>query len=121
MKVVLIGATNNPDRYAYECTLSLIQHGHEVILKGIKTGEVAGIPIQRDKTVPKDVHTITLYIGPQVQEEWLDFIEQVQPKRVIFNPGTENDVAFERLKTAGIQYEQACTLVLLSTRQFEVE
>lgn len=120
MRVVLIGATTNPDRYAYECAEDLVKHGHEVYLLGVRKGMVAGVPIINDKPLIPAVDTVTLYVGPKIQEEWIDYIIAIHPRRVIFNPGTENPSVYTRLKAAGIDYENACTLVLLATKQFEV-
>ncbi|MFN8415904.1 MAG: CoA-binding protein [Cytophagaceae bacterium] len=118
MRVVLIGATTNSDRYAFTCTQDLVRHGHEVFLLGIKNGIVAGVPIINDKPIIPNVDTVTLYVGPKNQEEWLEYIVAIKPRRVIFNPGTENSSAYTRLNEAGISYENACTLVLLATNQF---
>jgi predicted CoA-binding protein len=120
MRVVLIGATTNLDRYAYKCAEELVQYGHEVFLFGVKNGYVAGLPIINDKPLIPNVDTVTLYIAPKIQEDWLDYIVSIHPRRVIFNPGTENMKAYSRLKEAGISYENACTMVLLATKQFEV-
>jgi predicted CoA-binding protein len=66
----------------------------------------------------KEIHTITLYLGPQNQSEWIDYLIGLQPKRIIFNPGTENLDFFSKAKTAGIDVLEACTLVMLTTGQF---
>jgi uncharacterized protein len=119
-KTVLVGATDNPARYAYSAANMLKHKGNEVVLLGVKKGLVAGEEIMDIRTKPKieDVHTITMYIGPQRQPEWYDYLIGLSPKRIIFNPGTENP-EFEKLANAqGIETFQYCTLVLLSTGQY---
>ena len=119
-KTVVIGATPNPGRYAHLAANMLSQYDHEVIPMGIKTGQVAGKEILnlRDKPALEGVDTVTLYIGPQHQPEWYDYIISLSPKRIIFNPGTEND-EFEKLaERSGIEATEACTLVLLRSNQY---
>lgn len=119
-KTVVIGASNNPGRYAYRATEMLQEYGHEVVPVGIKKGEVAGKSILHLKDCPEieGVDTVTLYVGPQNQEAWYDYILGLNPKRIIFNPGTEN-MAFEnRAQKQGIETIEGCTLVMLSTRQY---
>lgn len=115
---LIIGATPNPTRYAYRAAHMLKSKGHPIINIGIKKGEVAGEEIHLPSQIHTDVHTITLYIGPDTQPGYYDYILQTNPKRVIFNPGTENPELELLLKTNGIQAEEACTLVLLSTGQY---
>jgi predicted CoA-binding protein len=119
-KTVVVGATTNPGRYAYLAANMLKQYQHEVVPLGIKTGEVAGKPILDIRERPKieGVDTITLYIGPQRQPEWYDYLLELKPRRIIFNPGTENDEFEKRAEAAGVEVEEACTLVLLRSKQF---
>lgn len=119
-KTVIIGATTNTARYAYLAASMLKEYDHPIVPVGIKKGIVLDIPILdlNQKPVIEDVDTVTLYIGPQHQPEWYDYIISLKPKRVIFNPGTEN-AAFEKLlEDNGIEATEACTLVLLRTGQF---
>lgn len=118
MKTLLIGASTNPGRYAYKATISLQKHGHEVVLLGIKEGEVNGIGIQTNKPLLTDIDTITLYIGPQHQAEWVDYLLTLKPRRIIFNPGTENEEFDQILQNAGIETVEGCTLVMLSVGLF---
>ena len=118
MKVLVYGASTNPSRYAYIATELLLQHGHEVSLVGIKTGEVLGLTIQQDQPLLQDVDTVTLYVGPANQEGLFEYLKALAPRRVIFNPGTENTELERELESVGIQTEEACTLVLLHTGQF---
>jgi predicted CoA-binding protein len=117
-KTLIIGASPNPERYAYRAAHMLTNKGHDIVNVGIKKGEVAGVEIERPDTIHHDIDTITLYIGTHLQDQYYDYILQTKPKRVVFNPGTEN-VELESLLVAnGIEPVEACTLVLLSTGQY---
>ena len=118
MKVLVYGASTNPSRYAYIATELLLQHGHEVSLVGIKKGEVLGLTIQQEQPIVEDIDTVTLYVGPANQEGLFDYLKALAPRRVIFNPGTENPALERELEKVEIQTEEACTLVLLHTGQF---
>ena len=117
-KTLVLGATPNPDRYANIASNKLVRYGHEIVNVGIKTGTVAGVPIEKPEIIHPDIDTITLYVGPHNQPALYDYILKTKPKRVVFNPGTENDELEEKLKENGIETEEACTLVLLSTGQY---
>ena len=117
-KTVIIGASPNPTRYANKAANMLKAKGHDIINIGIKKGTVAGVEIEEPGAVYPDVDTITLYIGPALQPGYYDYIIQTNPKRVIFNPGTENDELELLIKAQGIEALEACTLVLLSTGQY---
>ena len=119
MKTLVLGATDNPARYAYKAVHSLRNHGHEVVPVGIRKGQVAGLDIHTDRPQAADVDTVTLYVGPQNQPGWYDYILGLKPRRIIFNPGTENPGLEQQARAAGIQTEEACTLVLLSIGQYE--
>ncbi|MCW3082967.1 MAG: CoA-binding protein [Bacteroidetes bacterium] len=113
-KTVVIGASDKPDRYAYKATIALQQHKHEVIPVGIREGEINGIQIIKGKPVIENVDTVTLYVGPQNQPSWYDYIISLKPKRVVFNPGTENPEFESMLQKQNIEPLEACTLVMLS-------
>ena len=119
-KTVILGATENRMRYAYVAAEMFDERNIPFIPVGIKKGYVFGKEILDLKEKPeiRDVHTITLYIGPQNQVEWYDYIISLKPKRIIFNPGTENQELMALAKENGILVCQACNLVLLSTGQF---
>ncbi len=117
-KTLVIGATPNPARYAYLATNMLLQHGHEVSLVGIKQGSIAGQAIQTDLPVVEDIHTVTLYVSPNHQQAYINYVLSLKPQRIIFNPGTENPAFEQQASEAGIQVEEACTLVMLSTGQY---
>lgn len=116
-KTVIIGATNNPSRYAYLAAERLTRAGHEIVPVGIKKGEVLGETIHNIREEPQisDVDTITMYIGPQHQPEYYDYLIGLNPKRVIFNPGTENMELVRKLNEKGIASENSCTLVMLGS------
>lgn len=118
MKTILIGASTNPERYAYKAACSLKEHGHEVVLLGIKPGNVEGIQIQTDRPELKDVDTVTLYLNPQNQVSWYGYILGLKPRRIIFNPGTENEQLAEIARAVGIDTVEACTLVMLSVGNY---
>lgn len=117
---LLVGATTNPSRYAYFAASRFADAALPFIPIGIKSGEVFGKEILdlRSKPDLPNIHTITLYIGPANQEEWIDYLISLSPKRIIFNPGTENPLFFQKAKSEGIQVLQACTLVMLRTDQY---
>lgn len=119
-KTVVLGASPNPSRYAYTAANMLHERAIPFVPVGIKTGNILGKPILnlREKPLLQDIHTVTLYIGPQHQDEWYDYILSLKPKRIIFNPGTENQELMNLAKTNGIEVVPACTLVLLSTGQY---
>lgn len=113
-KTLILGATPNPERYAYLATIRLVQHGHEVVPVGIRKGEIKGIPILEGKPELEDIDTVTLYVGPVRQPEYYDYILSLQPKRIIFNPGTENPELMKLAQERGIETVEGCTLVMLS-------
>lgn len=116
-KTVVIGASPNPQRYAYLATERLNRKGHEVIPVGLREGKIGDIGIQKGFPKIEDVDTVTLYVGPRHQDYWKDYIYSLKPKRVIFNPGTEGSLEKE-LEAKGIEATEACTLVLLSTGEY---
>ena len=118
MKTLVLGASDNPSRYAYRAVHSLKNHGHDVVPVGIRPGTVAGLPIRTDRPQEAGIDTVTLYVGPQNQPGWYDYILGLRPRRILFNPGTENPELEELAQQQGIQTEEACTLVLLSIGQY---
>lgn len=111
---LVIGATENPARYAHIAAERLMQLQHPVILFGKEGGEIDGRLIETVWNPNWKVDTITLYVNPKNQESLLDKIVDLKPERVIFNPGTENPVLIDKLERNGIEAEIACTLILLS-------
>jgi len=118
MKTLILGASTNPGRYAYRAAEMLHQNGYDFVPVGIKKGEVLGRPILSGKPALQDIHTVTLYIGPRNQDEWIDYVLQLNPKRLIFNPGTENPDFMKRASSEGIDVLPACTLVMLATNTY---
>ncbi len=117
-KTLIIGASNKPERYAYRALILLQKHNHEVCAIGRREMSVEGVDIHKDKYDFDDIHSITLYLSAKYQPEYYDYILQLNPKRVIFNPGTENPELAQKLDKNGITYENACTLVMLHTNQY---
>jgi uncharacterized protein len=117
-KTLVIGASVNPERYSFMAIHSLLKKEHSVVAIGQKLGEVAGVKIQTKQIPFKNIHTVTLYLNPKGQRDYYNYIIGLQPKRVIFNPGTENPEFYALLGINNIKVEVACTLVLLSTNQY---
>lgn len=118
MKTLVIGASLNSSRYSNMAIVKLKQFHIETVALGLKSGLVEDVAIETDKKVFDDIHTVTLYLNPKRQEAYYDYIISLNPKRVIFNPGTENPEFYHLLDKHQIKYEIACTLVLLSTNQY---
>lgn len=117
-KTLIIGASTNPSRYANIAANRLVGAGHDIVNIGLRSGEVAGVEIETKGDVYTDVDTVTLYVGPARQPEYYDYILDTKPKRIIFNPGTENPELEQLAQDAGIEPIRACTLVMLSTGQY---
>lgn len=117
-KTLVLGASDNPSRYSYLAINRLIKSGHGVVAVGRKKTSVAGIEIDKEKKEFDNIDTITLYLNPLNQKEYYNYILSLKPKRIIFNPGTENDELNYLAKENNIQTMEACTLVLLSTGQY---
>jgi len=117
---LIVGATDNPERYAYRAAELLQAKAIPFVPIGIKKGVVFGEEILdlRLKPALGEIHTITLYLGPSNQSEWMEYLIGLGPKRIIFNPGTENPLFFQKAEEAGIEALEACTLVMLTTGQF---
>jgi len=113
-RTLVIGASENPERYAYKAINSLLAKGHDVVAEGLRIGKIDSVNISVDKENYSDIDTITLYVGPKNQPSWYDYILSIHPKRIIFNPGTENEELVMLAHQNNIQTEEACTLVLLS-------
>lgn len=117
-KTLVLGATPDASRYAYLAANRLVKSGHSIVNVGIKTGEVAGVQIEKPEIIHNDIDTITLYVGTRNQPPLYDYILDTHPKRIIFNPGTENTELRKMANEKGIETEYACTLVLLSIGQY---
>lgn len=119
LKTLVVGASLNPERYAYRAIQQLVAAKHPVVAIGLKQGTVFGIPIEPPFKLFQEIHTVTLYLGPKHQADYYDYILSLKPKRVLFNPGTENPHFSTFLQQHGIAWENACTLILLSTNQYQ--
>jgi len=115
---LVIGASENPSRYSNMAIHKLKQHGHPISAIGLKEGVVDGVSFSKERKAFKDIDTITLYIGPAHQPEYYEYLISLKPKRIIFNPGTENDEFEQMARSKGIKVLEACTLVMLSTGQY---
>lgn len=117
-KTLVLGATTKPDRYAFRAINMLVEKGHTVLAIGQNQGEVAGVKIYTKAIPVKNIDTITLYLNPKNQRDYYNYIVEAQPKRVVFNPGTENPELYQLLELNNIKVDVACTLVLLATNQY---
>ncbi len=117
-KTVVLGATTKPEKYAYLAITKLVEKGHSVLAIGQNAGEVAGVKIYTKQIPLANIDTVTLYLNPKRQVDYYNYIIETKPKRVIFNPGTENPQFYQLLESNGIKVEVGCTLVLLATNQY---
>jgi uncharacterized protein len=115
---LIIGASEKPDRYSNMAAHRLQRYGVDFVALGQKPGEVAGRPILTGEPALSGVHTVTLYVNPARQKAYYDYILSLHPKRVIFNPGTENDEFAQQLENKGIEAVEGCTLVMLGSGTF---
>jgi predicted CoA-binding protein len=117
-KTLVLGASLKENRYSNIAIHRLRAYNHEVVALGLRKGLVVDVTITKEKEVFVDIDTVTLYLNPQRQEEYYEYIVCLKPNRVIFNPGTENPYFYAILNEHRIPYEVACTLVLLGTNQY---
>lgn len=119
-KTLLIGANPKPERYAYKAAEMLLNYHHPVVLLGKREAQVLGMPLRANWSDLdlKGLHTVTLYLRAKFQAEYYQDLLAIQPKRVIFNPGTENPELYDLLSKNNIPFEEACTLVLLRSNQY---
>ena len=115
---LVMGASTNPSRYSYLAIERLVEKGELVKAFGLKKGVVNGVTIDNELVEYDQIDTVTLYLGPANQPQYYNYIINLKPRRVIFNPGTENPEFYGLLKASGIEVEVACTLVLLGTNQY---
>ncbi len=115
---LVLGASDNPERYSYLAVNSLRKHGHAVAAVGRKKVKVADVEVENEMLPFKNIDTVTLYMNETHQKDYYDYIFSLQPDRIIFNPGAENDELYNLAKQKGINVIEACTLVLLSTGQY---
>ena len=113
-KTLVLGASSNPEQYSHLAVKRLIQQGHDVVAIGKDPFNIGTISVVSTPEPFEQIHTVTLYLNPGRQEHYIDYILSLHPKRVIFNPGTENPSFEKRLTSEGIEALEACTLVMLS-------
>lgn len=115
---LVLGVSPNPDRYAFKATAMLHQNNYTVIAYGNRKGQIKDIEITQEWPANADIHTVTLYLNPTLQKAYYQLIIDLKPNRVIFNPGTENPEFYDLLNQHNIEVVDACTLVMLSTKQY---
>lgn len=117
-KTLVLGASPNPLRFSNKMVKSLVRHNIEVVAIGLREGMISGIPIQKGKPSLKDIHTVSLYIGLKGQVAYYDYILSLHPRRIIFNPGTENPGFMMLAEEKGIEAVTDCALVMLSSGKY---
>jgi predicted CoA-binding protein len=117
-KTLVLGASPKAYRYSYTATQRLLVKGHEVVPLGISDGKIEGLSILKGQPKLEDIDTVTLYVRPDRQKEYYDYILSLNPNRIIFNPGTENPELVRLAEQHGIEVEIACTLVMLSVGSY---
>ncbi|MBI6119896.1 CoA-binding protein [Salegentibacter maritimus] len=117
-KTLVLGASLNSARYSNIAIKRLVKYNQPSVALGLRKGEVEGVKIETEKIMFRDIDTVTLYLGPPRQKEYYDYIVSLQPNRVIFNPGTENPEFYDILRDNNIEFEVACTLIMLGTNQY---
>lgn len=117
-KTLVIGASENPERYSHLAVEKLMAHKHTVVAIGLKKGNIGTTLIETEKILFTDIDTVTLYINPTLQPAYYEYIFSLHPRRIIFNPGSENKELAKQATLKGIIAQEACTLVLLSTGQY---
>lgn len=117
-KTLVLGASLKTNRYSNYAIQRLISNKVDVVAFGLRLGMVSGVSIDTKLLPYKNINTVTLYLNPNRQKDYYEYIVSLKPERVIFNPGTENPELYHILKENNIDFEAACTLVLLSTNQY---
>lgn len=117
-KTLVIGATERPEKYANMAVRMLRSKKIPVAALGIRPGKIVDVDIITERPEYSDIHTVTLYVGPEKLRDYTDYILSLKPERVIFNPGTEDEAFKSILEKQGIEALYACTLVLLQTHQY---
>lgn len=117
-KTLVLGASLRTDRYSNFAINSLVENNYEVVGVGLREGEIAGVKVLTGKPIIENIDTVTVYLRAARQEGYYDYIISLDPKRVIFNPGTKNFEFEKLLEMHNIAFENSCTLVLLSTKQY---
>ncbi len=117
-KTLVLGASPNPIRFSHKAVKSLVRHGHEVVPIGNREGDIMWQKIIVGKPKIKDIHTITIYLNPKNQKEYYKYIFSLKPKRIIFNPGSENQELIGLAMQKDIDVTIACTLIMLNNNHY---
>lgn len=117
-KTLVLGASPNPIRFSHKAVKSLVRHGFDVVPLGIRKGDIMWQKIVIGKPLLEDIHTVTLYLNPNNQKEYYDYILELAPKRIIFNPGSENQELIELAMKNNIEVSIACTLIMLNSNKY---
>lgn len=117
-KTLVLGGSLKSERYSNKAIRQLVAYGHPVVSIGLKPGKVGEVPIQTGMPDYTDIHTVTIYLNPQNQVPYYDYLLGLSPKRIVFNPGTENNVLVQLCTAAGIEVVEDCTLVMLNMRNY---
>ena len=117
-KTLVIGASPNPLRYGHKAVKRLVSHGYEVVAIGKRETEIEGVAVVKEKPHIDKLHTITLYLNADNQEEYLNYMISLKPKRIIFNPGTYNGKLEQMAGEAGIEVVEDCTLIMLDSESY---
>jgi predicted CoA-binding protein len=117
-KTLVLGASHNPARYSHRAVKKLLENNFEVVAIGLRETNIESVRVQKGKPDIKDLHTITLYMNPTNQEDYLEYLIGLKPKRIIFNPGTHNPKLENMAREAGIETEDDCTLIMLDMGLF---
>jgi predicted CoA-binding protein len=117
-RTLVLGASNKPGRFSYLAIKSLVNHNVDVFAIGARTGNVDGVEIITQKTDIDNIHTVTLYLNSKNQASYIDYIVGLKPKRIIFNPGTENPELLSNARENNIEIVFDCTLVMLKNGSY---
>ncbi len=117
-KTLVLGASPDPIRFSYKAIKSLLKYGNSVVAVGNRPGEIFGIQIEIGQKIFKNIDTVALYLNPKNQKEYYDYMLKLSPRRIIFNPGTENKELMQLAEQNGIQVVEDCTLIMLSTDRY---
>jgi predicted CoA-binding protein len=115
---LVLGASLNPDRYSFMAVRKLKYNGYRVVAMGLREGEIAGVRVEKPFTKFENIDTVTLYIGHKAMAQYENYLVELRPNRVIFNPGTENLPLMKKLRENGIEVVEACTLIMISSGEY---
>jgi predicted CoA-binding protein len=117
-KTLVFGASLKEDRYSNRAVRLLLSNGHEVLAYGFQDGQIETVNLDTKMLRYENIDTISMYLSPKRQKAYYKYIIGLNPRRIIFNPGTENPEFYNHLRDTEIDFEEACTLVLLSINQY---